>query len=80
MTSPAVSRKELLEKAAQIARSIAERDSAESRLHVAAVFLATACKTNVLNPEPRVHPNALECPNCGEKTDEKRLFCCEVCS
>ena len=80
MTSPADSRKELLEKAAQIARSIAERDSAEPRLHVAAMFLATACKTNVLNLEPRVHPNPLECPNCGEKTDEKRLFCCEVCS
>ena len=80
MTSLPISRKKLIVKAAQAARSIAEGDSEEPRLQVAAAFLATVFKTNVLKPEPRVHPHPLECPNCGEKTDEKRLFCSEVCS
>ena len=80
MTKPPIPRKNLIVKAAQTARLIAEDDSEEPRLQVAASFLATVCKANVLKPEPRVHPHPLECPNCGEKTNEKRLFCSEVCS
>ena len=52
MTSLPISRKKLIVKAAQAARSIAEGDSEEPRLQVAAAFLSTVFKTNFLSPSP----------------------------